>query len=951
MAIIVNDTLQSNSPKSLDNKYLKNGVTPYASVAEANSFIISQYRSLGLTVLIGNQEYWYLGGVLDNNLILKSTTNSVTWGNITGTLSNQVDLQNILSQKEPGILPGTVLQYWRGDKTWQTLTSDVVTEGSTNLYFTTPRARLAVSAGTGISYNNTTGVITSTIVAQVNSDWNAVSGLAQILNKPSIPAAQVNSDWNAVSGVAQILNKPTIPAQVNPIAGSGILITGSYPNLTFAATAGGGGTVTSITLTMPSAFTVTGSPITTSGTFAITGAGTTSQYIRGDGTLATTNLGSVTSVTLTVPSGLTVSGSPVTSSGTLAITTTLNGVVHANGSGFTASNVNLASEVIGNLAVSHFNSGTNASGATYFRGDGTWQTPPVTSPAGTTGSIQFNNAGAFFADNNLFWDNVNKRLGVGNPAPVGTLDINSNSSTGTTLAIGSSATATTAPPTLALTNDTGRTGGVYVQSSIGGTITSGYTTLYATSALSGIILSIAGDNSMMVAPSGVVTIKNLVGSGTRMVVASPSGVLQTQAIGAGGTVTSVALTASSAFTIGGSPITGSGTLTLTGAGSTAQYIRGDGTLATFPTVGSVTSVGASITGTAITVSGSPITTTGTLAFAFAGTISQYVSGAGSLITFPTIPTQFAPVAGSGITLTGTYPNITFSSTRVSSVGLTMPSAFTVSGSPVTSSGTLAVTGAGTISQYIRGDGSLATFPSIGTGSVTSVDGSGGSTGLTLTGGPITTSGVLTLGGTLSVSSGGTGLTSANTYSVLVGGTTTGGPLQQVATNGTSGQYLGSNGTGTLPSWKNFPTGANTIYTGDGTLTGNRDVNGAAGDGFDGFNLTFDGIGKYKINAITFQVIGAVQYKYTSVTTSSYTISNQDYFVDLLGSTTGTLNLPTIVAGTTDGRVLVIRNRTGNTWTLNQAIENSPDGSTGSLLFQGVLTLMATASIWVITGTG
>ena len=34
-------------------------------------------------------------------------------------------------------------------------------------------------------------------------------------NKPTIPAAQVNSDWNAVSGVAQILNKPTIPTVNN----------------------------------------------------------------------------------------------------------------------------------------------------------------------------------------------------------------------------------------------------------------------------------------------------------------------------------------------------------------------------------------------------------------------------------------------------------------------------------------------------------------------------------------------------------------------------------------------------------------------------------------------------------------------------------------------------------------------------------------------------------------
>ena len=32
---------------------------------------------------------------------------------------------------------------------------------------------------------------------------------------PSIPAAQVNSDWNATSGVAQILNKPTIPTNTD----------------------------------------------------------------------------------------------------------------------------------------------------------------------------------------------------------------------------------------------------------------------------------------------------------------------------------------------------------------------------------------------------------------------------------------------------------------------------------------------------------------------------------------------------------------------------------------------------------------------------------------------------------------------------------------------------------------------------------------------------------------
>jgi len=52
---------------------------------------------------------------------------------------------------------------------------------------------------------------------------------------------------------------------------------------------------------------------------------------------------------------------------------------------------------------------------------------------------------------------------------------------------------------------------------------------------------------------------------------------------------------------------------------------------------------------------------------------------------------------------------------VSSVGLTMPAAFTVSNSPITSAGTIAVTGAGNSSQYVRGDGTLADFPTSGGG--------------------------------------------------------------------------------------------------------------------------------------------------------------------------------------------------------------------------------------------
>ena len=57
----------------------------------------------------------------------------------------------------------------------------------------------------------------------------------------------------------------------------------------------------------------------------------------------------------------------------------------------------------------------------------------------------------------------------------------------------------------------------------------------------------------------------------------------------------------------------------------------------------------------------------------------------------------------------------------------------------------------------------------GTGTVTSVAGSGGTTGLTLSGGPITGAGTLTLGGVLVPANGGTGAAgSANTVFVSNG---------------------------------------------------------------------------------------------------------------------------------------------------------------------------------------
>ena len=79
-------------------------------------------------------------------------------------------------------------------------------------------------------------------------------------------------------------------------------------------------------------------------------------------------------------------------------------------------------------------------------------------------------------------------------------------------------------------------------------------------------------------------ISSLGGGGTMMVIVDNDGVLSTQAIsGGGGTVTSVGLSMPSAFSVSSSPITTSGTLTVTGAGTTSQLIDGTGALQTIPT--------------------------------------------------------------------------------------------------------------------------------------------------------------------------------------------------------------------------------------------------------------------------------------------------------------------------------------------------------------------------------
>ncbi len=82
--------------------------------------------------------------------------------------------------------------------------------------------------------------------------------------------------------------------------------------------------------------------------------------------------------------------------------------------------------------------------------------------------------------------------------------------------------------------------------------------------------------------SSTLSLTSLAGVGNRMLIVNSAGTVSTQAIPTG-TVTSVGLSMPSAFTVTNSPVTGAGTLTVTGAGTTLQYIDGTGALQTLPT--------------------------------------------------------------------------------------------------------------------------------------------------------------------------------------------------------------------------------------------------------------------------------------------------------------------------------------------------------------------------------
>lgn len=170
----------------------------------------------------------------------------------------------------------------------------------------------------------------------------------------------------------------------------------------------------------------------------------------------------------------------------------------------------------------------------------------------------------------------------------------------------------------------------------------------------------------------------------------------------GGTVTSVGLAAPSAFTVSGSPVTTSGTLTFAGAGTSAQYIDGTGALQTFPTIDNTTytydalQVGANVDLQLTSVPGAVVQEV------------KLIAGLG--ITLATGGTTDEVTISADNNGTVTNFNMTYANTGGTAIA-TQP-AFVIGITDPTDNVGVTFTGDGSSSQYIDGTGSLQTFPAI-----------------------------------------------------------------------------------------------------------------------------------------------------------------------------------------------------------------------------------------------
>ena len=209
---------------------------PYSSIVEALSSIPSALRvqTRFVHIIDGGvgKLYWFRDGIADGNLVEFSTAaiaslNGLTASSqtfATGSTGTDFGISSVgsvhtfniptasslnrgllssadwstFNGKEPAIAAGTTTQYWRGDKSWQTLDTAAVAENPGFLYFT--ENRVLNTPLTGLNVTGGTVLATDSLLAAFGKLQNQINGL--------MGGVVFVDFWNAST------NTPTIPTAV-----------------------------------------------------------------------------------------------------------------------------------------------------------------------------------------------------------------------------------------------------------------------------------------------------------------------------------------------------------------------------------------------------------------------------------------------------------------------------------------------------------------------------------------------------------------------------------------------------------------------------------------------------------------------------------------------------------------------------------------------------------------
>lgn len=194
----------------------------------------------------------------------KITTGTIDAARIPGIDASKITTGTIDANRLPSAALGAAL----GD-------TDALSEGSTNLYFTTSRARASVSAGAGINYDTGTGVISATGITLNQGTGVSISGSTISIGQAvgTSDAVKFSSIVGAVEDVRVSGTAPTTKSNGDTLAAGSMYYDGTgtlyiYTGSAWAAAGGSGGGTSLVA--------GTGIGISGSSTYTISNTGVTS---------------------------------------------------------------------------------------------------------------------------------------------------------------------------------------------------------------------------------------------------------------------------------------------------------------------------------------------------------------------------------------------------------------------------------------------------------------------------------------------------------------------------------------------------------------------------------------------------------------------------------------------------------------------------------------------------